>query len=155
MPFKKDQGEESKVGFNSPQATPSKIMTDEVINNLIEIDGDNSIDSEIALQQILETPGLFQHVTRSDHEGLETVVGYFRVDFEPNSQRHILHVPFSPPFKTLPQVDTNTLGEQDARIRITDVQKFGLRMEVILPQMTNSSQHMIIETIASETTDSQ
>ena len=45
-------------------------MTDEVINNLIEIDGDNnSIDSEIALQQILETPGLFQHVTRSDQEG--------------------------------------------------------------------------------------
>ncbi|MDA7861790.1 hypothetical protein N9B31_02715 [Mariniblastus sp.] len=131
-------------------------MTDEVINNLIEIDGDNnSIDSEIALQQILETPGLFQHVTRSDHEGLETVVGYFRIDFEPNCQRHILHVPFSPPFKTIPQVDTNTLGEQEARIRITDRQKFGLRMEIILPQTSDSSQHMIIETIASETTDSK
>ncbi|MDE0935046.1 MAG: hypothetical protein OSA89_03960 [Mariniblastus sp.] len=131
-------------------------MTDEVINNLFEIDGDkNSIDSEIALQQILETPGLFQHVTRSDQEGLETVVGYFRIDFEPNSQRHILHIPFSPPFKTIPQVETNTLGEQEARIRITDRQKFGLRMEVILPQTADSSQHMIIETIASEITDIQ
>ena len=57
-------------------------MNDELINNLIEIEGESdSIDSEIALQQILETPGLFQHVTRSDQEGLETVVGYFRIDF--------------------------------------------------------------------------
>ncbi len=144
------------TGFDARNPTPLKTMNDELINNLIEIEGESdSIDSEIALQQILETPGLFQHVTRSDQEGLETVVGYFRIDFEPNSQRHILHVPFSPPLKTIPQVDTNTLGEQEARIRITDRQKFGLRMEVILPHITDSSQQMIIETIASEITDTQ
>lgn len=108
------------------------------------------IDPEIYLQQLLNDPALVQHVNRTESEGRQTVVGYFRVVFQPGQQRLVLHVPFSPPLAVIPQVEAHALDEQNVRVRITDSQKYGLRAEVILPNPVESERRFLVEVVASE-----
>lgn len=123
----------------------SEIGTD----NLLDMnDNGDFIDAEVVLQKILDDPDLVQHVTRNHHEGHETIAGYFRVDFQPREQRQILHVPFTPPLKAIPQVDTHATDNHDVRIRVTDRQKFGIRAEIILPRAAESSQRVLVEIVA-------
>jgi len=119
---------------------------------LIDLDDDqeNFVDPEILLRQILDDPNLVQHLTRTQHDGHETIVAYFRISFEPGQQRQILHVPFAPPLEFVPQVKAHATDHQEIRVRVTDRQKFGIRAEVILPAPATSVQRVLIEVIASE-----
>lgn len=129
----------------------NNVMSESVRNSLINLeDKDEFIDAEIVLQQILDDPSLIQHVTRTEHEDRETFAGYFRLVFEPGQQREILHVPFAPPLKAIPQVQAHAIDQQDVRVRITDQQKFGTRVEVILSRPTESKCKIIVEIVATE-----
>lgn len=126
-------------------------MSDTRIENLLEMEDDESfLDTEMILQQLLENPNLVQHISRTEESGRETVVGYFRATFEPRQQRQILHVPFAPPLKAIPQVEAHVTDQQDVRIRITDCQKFGIRAEIILSQPVQARKNLLVEIIATE-----
>lgn len=126
-------------------------MSETGIENLISVNDDEAfVDTELILQQLLENPKLVQHVCRTEEAGRETVVGYFRVGFAPLQQRQILHVPFTPPLKVVPQVEAHVTDHQDVRIRITDCQKFGIRAEIILAQPTDAHKKLLVEIIATE-----
>ncbi|MDG1873538.1 MAG: hypothetical protein P8J27_06485 [Mariniblastus sp.] len=122
----------------------------EIENLLLGQDDDGFVDPEIILQQLLENPNLSQHVTRSVESNRETLVGYFRVAFEPNQQRQVLHIPFAPPMKVVPQVDAHVTDHDHVRVRITDCQKFGIRAEIILGQASGTATKLLVEIIASE-----
>ena len=113
-------------------------------------DDNGFVDSELLLQQMLEDENLVQHVTRTKESGSQSVVGYFRVEFEPSQQRQILHVPFAPPLKVVPKVDAHATDHQDVRIRITDCQKFGIRVEIILGKPSTVLTNRLIEIVATE-----
>lgn len=126
-------------------------MSDTGIDNLLEMEDDEAfLDTELILQQLLENPNLVQHICRTEESGKETVVGYFRATFEPQQQRQILHVPFTPPLKSIPQVEAHVTDQQDVRIRITDCQKFGIRAEIILSQPAQTRKKLLVEIIATE-----
>ena len=123
----------------------SEIETD----SLIDMNDEGGfVDPELALQQILENPNLVQHVTRTQIEECETIAGYFRIAFEPGQQHQVLHVPISPPFKSVPGIEANATDAQDVRVRITDGQKFGIRLEIILSHQTDSQRQILVEVIA-------
>ena len=108
------------------------------------------VDPELILQQVLENQDLVQHVTRTQESGVNTIVGYFRIEFEPGQQRSVLHVPFAPPLKIVPQVDAHVTDHENVRVRVTDCQKFGIRTEIILDQASQSHQKILVEVIATE-----
>ena len=112
------------------------------------LDESSEIDLEVILAQILADPSLVQHVMRTRRDGVETVTAYFRCDFLPKQQRCILHVPFSPAFSELPIVNAMASERSDVRIRVTDCQKFGARMEVVLPPSSGSESSLLVEVIA-------
>lgn len=126
-------------------------MSESGIRTLIDREDEESfVDPELLLRQVLDDPNLVQHLTRTQHDGHESIVAYFRIEFVPGQQRHVLHVPFSPPLSFVPEVQANATDEQEVRVRVTDRQKFGVRAEVILPVPANSSRRLLVEVIATE-----
>ena len=106
-------------------------MSTSGINSLLADESDpvGELDPELVLQSVLSNPNLVQQVSRTRMDGVETVVGYFRIEFLPNQKRQVLHVPFVPAFEGLPEVELHASDHEDVRIRMTDCQKFGLRLE--------------------------
>ena len=129
-------------------------MSETGISNLVNQDesDDQFLDPEIVLEQVLADPNLLQHQTRTLDRGLTTVVGYFRIKFLPNQARYILHVPFSPTLNSIPDVQAHSVDDQNVRVRVTDIQKFGIRAEVILPRPAIEAQSTLIEILATEAT---
>lgn len=113
-------------------------------------DDESFVDPEMILQQVLENQDLVQHVTRTSESGVDTIVGYFRIEFEPGQQRSVLHVPFAPPLKIVPQVDAHVTDHENVRVRVTDCQKFGVRTELILDQPSQSHLKILVEVVATE-----
>ena len=130
---------------------PKNVMSETNFEDLLGMEDDESfVDPELMLQQVLENQNLVQHITRTQEADHQTIAGYFRVDFEPGQQRGVLHVPFAPPLKIVPQVDAHVTDLENARVRVTDRQKFGIRAEVILDQASTSHQKILVEVIATE-----
>ena len=126
-------------------------MSETNFEDRLGIQNDESfVDPEMILQQVLENQDLVQHVTRTQEAGVGTIVGYFRIEFEPGQQRSVLHIPFAPPLKIVPQVDAHVTDHDNVRVRVTDCQKFGVRTEVILDQASQSHQKILVEVIATE-----
>jgi len=138
-----------------PMGDPSPIVHENLISNsqanLFDSPENEELDPELILQQILDDPNLLQHVTRTVDDGRETVIGYFRIRFEPNQLRQILHVPFAPALKNSPTIDAHVTDQEDIRIRVTDSQKFGTRIELIRSSSSNSDTQVLVEVIATET----
>ena len=133
------------------QTHETAFMTENNLENLLGTQNDESfVDPELILQQVLENRDLVQHVTRTQESGVETIVGYFRIEFEPGQQRSVLHVPFAPPLKIVPKVDAHVTDHDNVRVRVTDCQKFGVRTEVILDQALQSHQKILVEISATE-----
>jgi len=101
------------------------------------------------LEQILADSNLSQHWTRSVRDGLETIVAYYRCQFSVGQQRYVLLIPFQPALKEIPKTTANVIDDFDARVRITDLQKFGARLEIVLAQPATVSVHLLVEVIAS------
>lgn len=113
-----------------------------------ELDESSEVDLELMLAQVLADPNLVQHVMRTRCGGVETISAYFRCDFSPGQQRYVMHVPFSPAFSELPVVNTMVAEGSDGRIRVTDCQKFGARLEVVLPTSVDAEFNLLVEVIA-------
>ena len=113
---------------------------------------DGAFDDSQAEGSILDSPDLVTQMTRTRNGEQETIVAYHRLTFKTEQKRQVLHIPFVPPLKYLPQVEAHAMDAGDVRIRITDTQKFGIRAEVILAKSPTSTETRLIELIATETT---
>ncbi len=112
-----------------------------------EGDAASAIDPELMLEQILNDPSLVQHIVRTQTADAETLVAYFRCSFSVEQQRAILHIPFSPPLSNVPSVEAMVVENETARVRVTDRQKFGARLEVVLPQPAALETRLLVEAI--------
>ena len=78
---------------------------------------------------VMADPTVSQHIIRS-HDGTQDLfTGEFRISIPPQQTVHVLHVPLHPPMDSKPTVEAFTDNEA-LRIRVTEVQKFGVRLEI-------------------------
>ena len=130
----------------SPSDVASAALRDDPLDDSLEL------DPELMIARVLADPCLVQHVVRTNRDGVETVVAYFRCVFSRGLQRYVLHVPFSPAFVGIPVVSAMATEHADVRVRITDCQKFGARLEVVLPQPSDCETSLLVEVIATTQT---
>ena len=115
---------------------------------LAQENADQLNDPEVMLQQVLADRDLVQHVVRTARDGCESVVGYYRCVFAKRQQRYVLHIQFEPPLSSIPHVEALVTGQSEVRTRVTDRQKFGARIEIILPSPTLEGEELLVEVIS-------
>ena len=105
-------------------------------------------DEAVDIVSIFQDPGLMQQVSRTEQDGFDTLVGYFRCKFECGQQRAVLHVVIQPAMPSLPEVETMVVDAENVRVRLTDIKVYGLRAEIVLSQPAASGMSILIEVIA-------
>ncbi len=106
------------------------------------------LDQEMVTEQILADPNLTQHLTRRNENGQDTLAGYFRCCLQPDQQRYALHVPLYPMMSAIPDVEAIVMDSDDASVRVTDRQRFGIRLEILLNRPTANPAEVMVEVIA-------
>jgi hypothetical protein len=112
---------------------------------------DSITDAELRADPIACLLEGFPHLThcfvRSVESGVDHIVAIYRCHFEPGEQLVVVHVPIYPAFEEIPEVEAICL-DGNARIRVTDRQKFGIRLEVIHSSPMPGRVCEIIEVVA-------
>lgn len=90
-------------------------------------------------------PNLVQQMTRLIEEGNEQILILARVVLAPNDRVGVLHVAFCPPLAQPPELTACVLDTSSAEVRITQVETFGARVEVRLPQPAPQEQVLWLE----------
>lgn len=103
----------------------------------------NEMDDSI---ESLSAAGIVQQLTRTQAVDTDQITGIFRCDFEPEQERYALNIPIHPALSELPSVEAIAL-ESDARIRVTDRQRFGVRLEVVLNQAASEPQRVFVDVV--------
>ena len=78
---------------------------------------------------VMEDRSVSQHIIRSHDGAQDLFAGEFRITIPPQQTIHVLHVPLHPPMNSKPSVEAFADNEE-LRIRVTDVERFGVRLEV-------------------------
>jgi len=112
---------------------------------VVEIDEPLLSDLDDSIESFLVS-GIVQQVTRTQIAESDQIVGIFRCDFEPDQQRYALNIPIHPALSEIPSVEALCL-ESDARIRITDLKKFGVRLEVVLNENSQDAQSVFVDAV--------
>lgn len=122
-------------------------------NSLSELQLQDSIvasnvgdESAFDLESMLCDPAFQQIIIRTHRDGVDHLIAYFRCEFAADEKRHVLHVPVQPPMAVQPNVQAIGVDE-DIRSRITDCQKFGVRVEVLLDRVAAESKSVVVEIV--------
>ena len=95
--------------------------------------------------------GVSQRMTRASEDGGEMIYGIIRCDFAPNLRQQNIHIAFCPPLASRPQLTADQVDGPTARIRSTEVETYGARMEVKLKSASSEPSSVQIQFYASET----
>ena len=63
-------------------------------------------------------------------DGVDQIEGAIRVSFAAGQRAASVHVPFSPPFAAVPQVECEAIGDDPARWKVSVVYPYGMRVEL-------------------------
>ena len=98
-------------------------------DRLNQLGGDAEAADESQETSPMADPAVSQYIVRASKEGQDVLSGEFRVSIPIDQTNAVLHVPLYPPMRSLPEVEA--FCDNDAvRIRVTDVQRFGIRLEL-------------------------
>lgn len=97
---------------------------------------------------IFSDPSIRQQVTRSIVEDEDFVSVISRVSIAAGADREVIHLPIHPPFDFIPEVDAFVVSGAESRIRVTQKQRFGLRLEVVLARPSVAEVETVIEVIS-------
>jgi hypothetical protein len=115
---------------------------------LADKDQVEEFDMELVIEQILADPNLTQHLTRRSEGGHDTLTGYFRCQLQPDQQRYALHVPLYPAMNGIPDVEAIVMDSVGASVRVTDRQRFGIRLEIQCDSPKTETSNVMVEVIA-------
>ena len=96
----------------------------------------------------LDSSGIMQQYNRYQRDGVDSICGIFRCDFEPLQRRVALHIPIHPPLTNTPTVEAIGI-DCDLRARVTDCHKFGVRIEVVLDNVSANAQIQFLDVVIS------
>ena len=77
--------------------------------------------------------------------GSEALVATLRCRFLAEQQNQVIHVPFWPFFSGQPEVEAVVVSGPDAKIKVTDVQLQGLRLDVRLEKKAVTATELVME----------
>lgn len=103
----------------------------------------------------LQDPGLVQQITRTQRDGMDQVVAYYRCRFESGQQRQALNVLIQPAMSIAPEVHVNVVDGHEARVRVTDIERYGLRAELVLAQTPDGPVQVLVEVLATAPCESK
>lgn len=88
-------------------------------------------------------------------DGIDQIEGAIRVSFAAGQKAASIHIPFSPPFAVVPQVECEIVGEEPARWKLSVVYAYGMRVDLKRessdePSEIELSYSAICETASSE-----
>ena len=119
-----------------PKAAPSVLPPDEPLSSL----GDEVLQQEVLQQDVL------QQLTRSrDAGGCEVLHGAVRAEFAAGQRTENLHVAFCPPFARVPLLEVEQADGPDARIKLSQVLAYGVRIELRLARASSKPTSVVIE----------
>lgn len=101
------------VGVRATQAAPSDLS---VFDPVAEERSDDSTTQWMTRQSL--------------PDGVEQIEGAIRVLFAAGQRGASVHVPFSPPFAAVPQVECETDGDDPARWKLSVVYAYGMRVDL-------------------------
>ncbi len=110
--------------------------------------GDLSPCDELEVEPaIYSDPAIRQQMIRSVDGDEDCVSVTTRVTIAAGADREVLHIPIYPPFETIPEVEAFVVSGNELRIRVTQKQRFGLRLEAVLTRPTGGAVESVIEII--------
>lgn len=102
------------------------------------------LDWELVLAQALEEPNCRQLIYRHSEGDREIVQAMLEVHWAAGETIAVVHLPLVPPLEAAPHVEAELAMVPEARLRVTDRQPFGVRVEVALPRaVTSTTQHRL------------
>lgn len=118
----------------------------------IDDETDNGSINEVNdLKILLEDRSISHRSTRSVIDGVVTHSHFARCKFEPEQSHYVLHIPLFPPLNSIPTVDSFAF-DAESRIRVTDRNRFGIRMEIISFETKLEPTEIIVKTVMREQT---
>ena len=134
--------------FDPPQNEDAVMNNSQNLQALESMADNGEIDPEMILEQILADDNLSQQITRTQNDGVDSVVAYFRCRFKKGQQRVTVHLPLAPAMEQAPKTQAIAVDHDQAVVRVTDRHKFGLRAEAVLPREADCETFVMIELIA-------
>lgn len=102
---------------------------------------------EIDLASLADS-GIVQNIVRTHDATGQHIAGMFRCDLEPGQSSVVLNVPIHPPLPEIPTVEAVCV-DSDARIRVTDRQRFGVRLEISVTPSDQPQSFVFVEVVIS------
>lgn len=118
---------------------PAQGLNFEPSFDMDDASGASLFDLELAVEQMLADATLQHIVLRNESEGVQYVSSYQRIEFQPEQQTAVVHLPFAPPLDFVPAIEGYFMDGTNARIRVTESQRFGARVEVVLDEVSDES----------------
>jgi len=95
-----------------------------------------------------------QHlVRRRDEQGRDVLDGFLRARYEPGQRTAVLHVAFCPPFASVPNFRATAREGFPAQVKATQLQPYGVRLEVRLKSAAKEPQPVEVDISAVEPVD--
>jgi hypothetical protein len=120
----------------------------------------SEIETELAEAEFTETEtaeaeipaGLLQQVTRVLEDDRESIHALVQANIAANDRLAIVHLSFCPPLANRPELTAHALDMDDADVRITQAETFGVRLEIRLPKVASAERSFLIELLGSAPT---
>ncbi len=122
-------------------------LSSKVEQEVAEENHGNEIDLlERFLSDDTQSQLLVREIKQDSTGETETATSLQKIRFAVQQQRHVLHLAFEPDLCQTPQVQARiVIG--GGRIKVTHAEKFGVRLEVILPTPSDDLNEVVIEIV--------
>jgi hypothetical protein len=93
--------------------------------------------------------GLVQRLTRVREDDRESIHALLPTEIPSGDRLSVVHLAFCPPLDAVPELTAHSLGNEEAEVRITQAESFGVRIEVRLPQPADVVRTVLVEILGS------
>jgi hypothetical protein len=95
-----------------------------------------------------ETPaGLVQQLTRVREGGRESLHAMVRAEIPAGDRLAVVHLAFCPPLQAPPELTAHAIDLENAEVRVTQAETFGVRLEVRLPRIVDGQTGVMVEVL--------
>ena len=92
---------------------------------------------------------LVQQLTRTLEGNRESIHALAKAEIVSNDRLGVVHLSFCPPLAAPPDLSAHALDDEEAEIRITQAETFGVRLEVRLPAAKETPRTVMVEVLGS------
>ena len=106
-------------------------------------------DAPSATEDADTPPDLVQRLTRVREAAGESIHVLASAEIPAHDRLGVIHISFVPALASRPELTAHAMNADDVEVRLTQVDTFGARMEVRVPQAEPQSRHVLIEVLGS------